>query len=116
MKWIKRIFWLSLPILAVLTAAFISNPPEKGQEDKCGHQMGQVLISVPPGETAWTAEVPIAYCPDLNLQITGGTSSHLPIILNAGVHHGTLLITASLLKPEGGPIDVIVWWRVDTAD
>ena len=106
-KWIS--LWTSLAFLSTaLIRPFAASPPQV----VCQPQMGQVVVTIPAGETQGLVATPINFCPKINVQLTGGSSGQLPIILNAKLHQGFLITTAHLLNPEEGPVDVVIWWQV----
>jgi hypothetical protein len=76
-------------------------------------QMGEVDITIPAGELVGSAEFQFTRCAGMNIQVTGGSMLDTPIIINAIAHQDHLILKAYLQKPQPGPLDVTLWWRVD---
>ena len=111
-----RIFTSFSTGVILLAAALVAPVSSGARKASCPPQMGQVVATIAAGELSAVVENPIDLCPNMNVQLSGGSSLQVPIILNARVHQGVLIITASLLHYEEGPVDVTVWWHVSFAD
>ena len=76
-------------------------------------QRGQAIITIPAGASEASEIVQVFSCSGMNVQASGGSMLNTPIVVNAIVHQDQLILTAHLIKPQPGPVDVTVWWRVD---
>ncbi len=117
----KQYLWPLFLLMAIvwLGVALVTNGTADAEaEGVCPRfarvvQRGELIITIPAEETAAFELVQITPCPDMNIQVTGGSMLNTPIVINGNVHQDWLILNAYLLEPQPGPMDVTVWWRLD---
>jgi hypothetical protein len=105
------VVWLGAALVSAVTAG--SDDFGDCPDAAAVLQRGKVIINIPAGANTASEIVQVFPCAGMNVQASGGSMLNTPIVINAIVHQDSLILTANLIKSQPGPVDVVVWWRVD---
>ena len=112
MKYVgKRIFFL-IAVLAILLIASQITVAENKVDPNCTSSLGELALTIVSGATSASAELPFENCINPYVSLSTGSNQNVPIVANAWVHQGRVVVTVHLLTTQPGPVDVTVWWQI----